>query len=85
MSAVWFGEKLRELRKARGMTQQQLAKAVGVKWEAISRWERGVREPGWSNVLALASALTVDCTAFQDPPAPPEKRTPAPKKGRKGQ
>ena len=73
-SAEWFAGRLRELREAAGWTQEQLAERVGVKREAVARWEAGKREPGWSSVLALAEALGVDCTAFAQPPA---ERAPA--------
>jgi transcriptional regulator with XRE-family HTH domain len=65
MDAERFGPRLRSLREAAGLTQQQLADLVGVKWESVSRWERGTREPSWGNVLALGKALGVPCTAFQ--------------------
>src|SRR5262245_31821340 len=68
-SAAWFAGRLRELREAAGWTQEHLAERAGVKREAIARWEAGKREPGWSNVLALAEALGVDCTAFTQEPA----------------
>ena len=68
--ASWFGARLRELREQAGLTQQQLAEQCGVKWEAVSRWERSTREPSWSNVVALAKALGVECTAFLQEPAP---------------
>jgi transcriptional regulator with XRE-family HTH domain len=67
--ATWFAGRLRELREAAGWTQEQLAERAGVKREAVARWEAGKREPGWSNVLALAAALGVDCTAFTQAPA----------------
>jgi transcriptional regulator with XRE-family HTH domain len=66
--ASWFGARLRELRQQAGLTQQQVAERCGVKWETVSRWGRDTREPSWSNVVALAKALGVECTAFlQDP------------------
>ena len=68
-NAAFFGERLRQLREAASLTQQQLAESVGCTWESISRWERGTREPGWSQVLALAQALGVDCTAFTQEPS----------------
>jgi transcriptional regulator with XRE-family HTH domain len=77
-SAKWFAGRLRELREAAGLTQEQLGERVGVKREAVARWEAGKREPGWSNVLALAEALGVDCTAFTQAPA----RQTTPGKGR---
>src|SRR5262249_11491453 len=42
---------------------------ASVKRDAVGRWEADVREPGWSNVAALAQALGVDCTALLQPPA----------------
>jgi transcriptional regulator with XRE-family HTH domain len=36
-------DELREKRKALGMTQAQLAKALGVNIMTVSRWERGLR------------------------------------------
>jgi transcriptional regulator with XRE-family HTH domain len=50
------------------MTQQALSDKVGCTWEAVSRWERGQREPGWSQIQALADALGVSCDAFRVPP-----------------
>lgn len=65
----WIAGRLRELRVAAGLTQQQLAEKVGVKREAIARWEKGDQEPGWSYVVALAEALGVTCEAFAQRPA----------------
>jgi transcriptional regulator with XRE-family HTH domain len=76
--AAWFGGRLRELREGQGLTQDQLAGRVGVQRDAVARWERGAREPSWSNVLALCEALGVGCEEFCK--APGER--PAPKPGR---
>jgi transcriptional regulator with XRE-family HTH domain len=43
---------LRAWRKRRELTQGQLAALLGVKWLAVSRWERGER--GIPALLALA-------------------------------
>ena len=37
-----LGEKLQQLRKSRGMTQEELAEALFVSRTAISKWESGV-------------------------------------------
>lgn len=41
-----FGENLRALRKGYGMTQDQLARVIGVSKSSINMYERGEREPG---------------------------------------
>jgi transcriptional regulator with XRE-family HTH domain len=78
MSAAWFAGRLRTLRAEAGLTQEQLAERAGVKRDAVARWERGNREPSWSNVIALADALGVSCDAFRQEPA----LTPEPQRGR---
>jgi len=40
--AEFFPGRLRELREASGLTQDQLAERVGVKRDAIARWEAGI-------------------------------------------
>ena len=42
MDAAVFGRFLAETRRARNMTQAELAGRVGVTDKAVSRWERGV-------------------------------------------
>lgn len=37
-----FGENLRLMRKARNLTQEQFAEALGVSRQAVSKWEAEV-------------------------------------------
>lgn len=52
-----MGEKLREARQRAGMTQAQLAEAIGCKQKDVSRWEAGLFEPGVLTVKKMAQAL----------------------------
>lgn len=48
---------LKELREARGMTQRQLAKALGVSPGAVAKWELGYSDISMGNLVALADAI----------------------------
>lgn len=54
-----FGPFLTELRKARDLTQQQLAEQLHVSTAAVSKWERGKCLPDVTKLEALAQALDV--------------------------
>jgi transcriptional regulator with XRE-family HTH domain len=47
----------RALRLQAGLSQQDIADAVGVRRETISRWERGVRSPRGESLNAYARVL----------------------------
>ncbi|MGH3288875.1 MAG: helix-turn-helix domain-containing protein [Streptosporangiaceae bacterium] len=57
---VFNPEALKELRKARGLTQQALSDAVGVAISQEQFWEAGKYTPKIPNLCALADALGVD-------------------------
>ena len=57
MNASSIGEKISELRKERGYTQQELADKIGVTNKAVSKWERGVNFPDMGIIDDLAEAL----------------------------
>jgi MerR family transcriptional regulator, light-induced transcriptional regulator len=54
-----FGTRLKQVRKARNMTQLQLAKLLGVEQSAISNYEKNLRTPTASIILQIASHLEV--------------------------
>ena len=40
-----IGNKIRELRKQRGITQEQLAESIGISFQAVSKWENNIALP----------------------------------------
>ncbi len=57
-----FHEKLQELRKKRGLTQEELAGALFVSRTAVSKWESGRGYPNLDSLKAIAKyfSVTVD-------------------------
>jgi transcriptional regulator with XRE-family HTH domain len=51
--------RIAELRVARGMTQVQLANALGLDKTAVNHWERGVSAPTGSRIPEVAALLGV--------------------------
>ena len=45
MDARYTGEQIAAARRAKGLTQKQLADALGVTDKAVSKWERGLNYP----------------------------------------
>lgn len=55
-----FKIRLNELRKSRGLTQEQLATALGISSSTISSYERGIREPDLDTIGNIADFFNVD-------------------------
>lgn len=55
-----FGSRVRDLRKKRGWTQEQLAETAGRHWTYIGGIERGERNITLQVIADLARALDVD-------------------------
>ena len=76
-----LSEKLQTLRKAAGLSQEQLAEQLGVTRQAVSKWETGEGKPDIDNLLPLAKLLhtTVDYLLDDTADAPrAEKSQPQP-------
>jgi len=54
-----FGDKIIEIRKSRGMTQQELGKAIGVDKRVISKYEKNQTVPSVSVANEIAKALDI--------------------------
>jgi transcriptional regulator with XRE-family HTH domain len=59
-----FNERLKELRKTAGLSQDGLAKASGLSVSAISKLEQHSMDPSWSTVQQLAKGLGVSILEF---------------------
>ena len=54
-----FHEKLQELRKSRGMTQEELAQALYVSRTAVSKWESGRGYPSIDSLKEISAYFSV--------------------------
>ena len=57
--AAAFGERVREARTARGLSQEALAEAAGLHRTYVGSTERGLRNVSLHNILRLAKALEI--------------------------
>ena len=55
-----------ELRKEKGLTQQELANKLNITDKAVSKWERGLSYPDITSISSLASTLGVDSSYLID-------------------
>jgi transcriptional regulator with XRE-family HTH domain len=55
-----IGERIKSIRKSKGLTQGQVAELMGTATTVISRLERGTLNPTIMNFMGLCSALEVD-------------------------
>lgn len=54
-----IGNKIKELRKSRGLTQEQLANAIGISFQAVSKWETNIAYPDITLAPVLANFFGV--------------------------
>lgn len=68
-----MGERIRQARKQRGMTQDDLAKATGgLSRNAVSMWEKDVTQPSTGNLKTLTRILGVDLLWITDGEVSPQ-------------
>lgn len=56
---IRIAENIRSFRKAAGLTQEQLAEAVGVTVGAVSKWEAGLSNPDLAMIVKLADLFEI--------------------------
>ena len=63
MDIAKVGLQIAELRKNKGLTQNDLGERLGVSFQAVSKWERGETLPDTTILPDLANVLgtTIDC------------------------
>ena len=57
--ATTMGQIIKNLRKGRGFTQEELAERLGVTYQAISKWENNSGMPDISQIVPLATIFDV--------------------------
>jgi transcriptional regulator with XRE-family HTH domain len=57
-----FGERLRQIRKEKGIKQGELAKRIGINQDVMSMYERNKVQPTLSRIEWICNALEVTAT-----------------------
>jgi transcriptional regulator with XRE-family HTH domain len=71
---IAVGLRLRTLRKSKGMSQEQLGKALGITFQQIQKYERGTNRISASMLVKSARTLEVSAASLL-----PDENDPAPK------
>lgn len=71
-----FGGRLQQVRKAAGLSQEQLGELVGMSRQAVSKWETDQAAPDIDTLALLCGVLGVSADALlgRDAPAPAQPR-----------
>ena len=68
-----IGNRIRELRKNAGLTQEKLAGYLNVSYQTVSKWETGVNTPDLSYLVPLSKILhTTTDELLGNTPSPKE-------------
>jgi transcriptional regulator with XRE-family HTH domain len=69
-----FGKRVRELRTARGFSQEELADRAGLHYTYVGGIERGERNPALVNIGRIAAALGISLAELFSVLRAPSKR-----------
>ena len=68
-----IGNKIKELRRSKGMSQKDIADKLGVTSQAVSKWENGKNLPDMMMLSSIADILQVSCDELHNPEKTLEK------------
>ena len=73
-----LGQRIQELRKGLGLSQEELGERMGVSRQAISKWEGDQTIPELDNLIALSRlfGLTMGQLLGVEQPVPPRRPRP---------
>lgn len=66
MTITTMGDRIRKLRKEKGISQEILAQYLGISFQAVSKWENGSTMPDVSMIPAIASFFEVSTDELFD-------------------
>ena len=61
-----LSENIYKYRKKMKMSQEELGDEIGVSTQAVSKWERGVSDPGLNHIIAMAEIFSVSLDELID-------------------
>ena len=73
-----IGERITSLRNERNISQGQIAKALNVSRQAVSKWENDLSSPDTLNLIKLADLLNTDVEYLATGKSLPPSPSPAP-------
>ena len=73
-----IGERITSLRNERNISQGQIAKALNVSRQAVSKWENDLSSPDTLNLIKLADLLNTDVEYLATGRSLPPSPSPAP-------
>ena len=76
-----LGERLQKLRKEKGLSQDQLAEALNVSRQAVSKWERDEAVPEIDKVIKLSEIFSVSIDSILKEEPQPVQEAPLPNPG----
>lgn len=72
-----LGDKIKELRKQKGMSQTDLARALNLTHQTVSLWERKKGAPSYDNMDALEKVLGEPLRGYKQTLLPPRQKKPS--------